>query len=99
MKKFLKPWLLAFLPLNAFAQQSVTFGWEKTAQKITDSLTGPMAYFLSIVAIAICGFLMMYGDLQGGARKAATVGLGISILLGSTQLLTTFFEFSGAVIQ
>jgi len=100
MKRLLSMYFLACmsLPGQCYAQQSAVFGWEKTAQKITDSLTGPMAYSLSIVAIAICGFLTMYGDLQCGARKAATVGLGISILIGATQLLTSFFGFSGALV-
>lgn len=100
----MKQWLKCFgifmgLSGNALAQQTAHFGWEQTAAKITDSLTGPMAYSLSIVAIAICGLLTMFGDLQSGARKAATVGLGISILIGSTQLLTTFFGFSGVLIR
>lgn len=89
-----RPWCLCslvLLLLCGFSQ--VVFAqspWEDAASRISQSFTGPLATALSLVAIAVGGFIMMFGD---GAAKRTLAGLiaGIAMAAGATRFYNWLF--------
>ena len=69
----------------AFAQS--TGGIETVLQNIVTLLTGNVAKLLATIAVIIVGIAWMFGYLD--LRKAAYVVLGIGIILGASQIVST----------
>ena len=90
--------LLLTLPDVCLASQMGVNAWETVLSKITTSLTGPVAYSISIMAIFICGLVIAFSDLQGGAKRFVQAACGISIAIFSAQILTGFLGFTGAIV-
>lgn len=90
--------IIQVLPSITWASQTGTYEWETTLTSLADSLTGPVAYAISIMAIFVAGMTMAFMDLQGGAKKLVQAALGLSVALFSSQIITGFMGFSGAVI-
>ena len=89
---------LLYLPSAAWAAEMGSNSWEMILNKIAHSLTGPVAYAISIMAIFLCGIMMAFADLNRGAKHFVQVGCGLSIALFASQILTSFFGFSGALL-
>lgn len=89
---------LLFLPLSAFATEIGMNAWETILTKIANSFTGPVAYAMSIIAMVLCGLVMAFADLQGGAKRFVQAACGLSIAFFAAQIVTNFLGFSGAVI-
>ena len=98
MKKLTLLCALLFLPFCVFAAETGINSWETILTDIADSLTGPVAYAISIMAIFACGLTIAFTDLQGGAKRFVQAACGISVAIFASQILTGFFGFSGAVI-
>ena len=74
--------------------------WESPLSSIKDSLTGPVAGAISLVAIVVAGAVLIFGgDFSAFVRALINVVLVISILVGASSLLTHLFGVSGAVIS
>lgn len=89
-------WVL--LPCSAYASQMGVNAWEKVLYNLSQSLTGPVAYAMSIIAIVASGITMAFADLQGGAKQFLQAACGLSIAFFSTQIVTGFLGFSGALL-
>lgn len=92
--------LLAFLELSAPALASSGGGlpWEGPLQQIQQSITGPVAGFIALAAVAIAGGMLIFGgELNDFARRLMYVVLVAGILLGATQIVA-LFGASGASI-
>ncbi len=85
-------------PHYALAAQVGVNAWENILNKISMSLTGPVAYAIAIIAIVISGLIMAFSDLQGGAKRFAQACCGLSIAFFAVQITTQFLGFSGAVL-
>jgi len=74
------------LALNepAFAQSANV---EKVLQNIVDALTGNVAKLLATLAIIVTGMSWMFGYLD--LRRAGYVILGVAILFGAAEIVTT----------
>jgi type IV secretion system protein VirB2 len=71
----------------AFAQSSGSGGIESALQQVVTLLTGNVAKLLATIAVIIVGIAWMFGHLD--LRKAAYVVLGIGVVFGASQLVTT----------
>ena len=70
-----------------FAQQAP---WERAANNLQTSFTGPLARSLALVAIVIGGLMFMFGE--GGAKKQISgIVFGGGLALFATQFLTWLF--------
>lgn len=69
----------------AFAQSAG--GIETVLQNIVTLLTGNVAKLLATIAVIIVGIAWMFGYLD--LRKAAYVVLGIGIIFGASQIVST----------
>jgi type IV secretion system protein TrbC len=71
--------------------------WEAPLQKILDSLTGPVAKVLGVIAIVIAGFGIAFGEAGSGMRRIFQIVLGLSIAFTASTLVVSLFGFSGGV--
>ncbi|GGF93772.1 MULTISPECIES: TrbC/VirB2 family protein [Cysteiniphilum] len=105
LKKSVNKVSLSYFSLMSFALSANatsvggSYPWDAFMQKIVTDLQSNFAIFLGIVGLVVCGGFVMFGDLQGGARKAFNIGLGLSIMLNVGTVLSALFGASGAVIH
>lgn len=65
--------------------------WEGPLQQIQQSITGPVAGFIALAAVAIAGGMLIFGgELNDFARRLMYIVLVAGILLGSTQIVALF---------
>lgn len=84
----------------AMAAIGGTMPWETPLQTIKDSLTGPTAGFIALIAIMVCGAILIFGgDFSGFARTLINVVIACSVILGASAIVTNLFPSSGAVIK
>lgn len=72
--------------------------WESPLQKILDSLTGPVAKILGVIAIVIAGFGIAFGEAGSGMRRIFQIVLGLSIAFTASTLVVSLFGFSGGAV-
>lgn len=90
--------VLGTLALISSAYASSTgLPWEGPLQKILDSLTGPVAKILGVIAIVIAGFGIAFGEAGSGMRRIFQIVLGLSIAFTASTLVISLFGFSGGV--
>ena len=91
--------LLIAFPEHALA--SSTGGglqWETPLQKVRDSITGPVAYAVSLMGIVVTGAILVFGgEINEFVRRVIMLVLVVSLMVFATDLLSTLFS-KGAVI-
>ena len=78
---------LLLLPAVAFAQQSP---WERAANNLAITFTGPLARSLALVSIVIGGLMFMFGE-GGAKRQISGIVFGGGLALFAGQFLTWLF--------
>lgn len=90
--------LLVALATPALASSRGGLPWEGPLQQIQQSITGPVAGFIALAAVAVAGGMLIFGgELNDFARRLMYVVLVAGILLGATQIVG-LFGASGASI-
>lgn len=65
--------------------------WETPLKQIQQSITGPVAGFIALAAVAIAGAMLIFGgELNDFARRLCYVALVGGVLLGATQIVALF---------
>ncbi|OGT06763.1 MAG: conjugal transfer protein TrbC [Gammaproteobacteria bacterium GWF2_41_13] len=72
--------------------------WESPLEKILNSLTGPVAKILGVIAIVIAGFGIAFGEAGSGMRRLFQVILGLSIAFTASTMMVSLFGFSGGAV-
>lgn len=73
--------------------------WERPMTTIATSLTGPVAYAIGLIGIAIAGGAMLWGgELTEFGRRACMIGLVVSVLVFAAPILATAFDVNAAVV-
>jgi type IV secretion system protein VirB2 len=73
--------------------------WESPLRTIATSLTGPVAFSISIIGIFATGATLMWGgEMNEFARRAALLGLVVAVIVFATNILSSAFGVTGAVI-
>ncbi len=75
------------LPATVYAQASP---WERAAQNLEQTFTGPLARSLALVAIVIGGLMFMFGE-GGAKRQISGIVFGGGLALFAAQFLTWLF--------
>ena len=78
---------LLLLPAVAFAQSSP---WERAANNLAITFTGPLARSLALVSIVIGGLMFMFGE-GGAKRQISGIVFGGGLALFAGQFLTWLF--------
>lgn len=86
------------LTTPALASSGGGLPWEGPLEQIQQSITGPVAGFIALAAVAVAGGMLIFGgELNDFARRLMYVVLVAGILLGATQIVE-LFGASGASI-
>jgi type IV secretion system protein TrbC len=72
--------------------------WESQLDKISNSLSGPVAKAIGLIAMVLCGIGIGLSEGGGGARKLLIIGLGLSIAFSARTFWLSFFGSSGGFI-
>lgn|SRR5579859_817773 len=86
---------------KAFAGSSNgSLPWESPLTTIKDSLTGPVALAVSIIALAAGGGALVFGgELSDFVRRLIMLVMAIALLVGGASFMTTVFpNATGALI-
>lgn len=78
--------LVLALPIAAHAQSP----WERAANNLALTFTGPLARSLALVAIVIGGLMFMFGE-GGAKRQISGIVFGGGLALFAGQFLTWLF--------
>ena len=78
--------LILVLPIAAHAQSP----WERAANNLASTFTGPLARSLALVAIVIGGLMFMFGE-GGAKRQISGIVFGGGLALFAGQFLTWLF--------
>lgn len=79
--------VLLLAPSVAFAQQAP---WERAANNLALTFTGPLARSLALVSIVIGGLMLMFGE-NGAKRQISGIVFGGGLALFAAQFLTWLF--------
>jgi type IV secretory pathway VirB2 component (pilin) len=77
---------VVLLPATALAQSP----WERAANNLALTFTGPLARSLALVAIVIGGLMFMFGE-GGAKRQISGIVFGGGLALFAGQFLTWLF--------
>jgi type IV secretory pathway VirB2 component (pilin) len=86
--------LLALLPDLALASEGAggTLPYESWLINLRNSVTGPVAFTLSMIGIVVAGgVLVMGGDLSGFFRTLIFIVLVLAMLVGAQNMMSNFF--------
>ncbi|AIL64740.1 Conjugal transfer protein TrbC [Rickettsiales bacterium Ac37b] len=73
--------------------------WEAPLKTLQESLTGPVAMTVAIMAMCVSGIALVWGEeISGFTRRILMLVLAISVLVSSASIITTLFSVSGALI-
>ena len=94
--------LLLGLCLSTPALAGTTGGtsmpWETPLQTIQDSLAGPVAKAVGIIAIVVTGLGFAFAEGGSAMRKGVGIVFGLAIAFTATTFISSFFNLtSGAV--
>jgi len=89
----------SLLQSHIFASGTTGLPWEAPLQTMMLSLTGPVAFSVSLIAVAVSGCLLVFGGEMGDfARRMIMLVMVIGLLVGGGGFLATLFGVGGAVI-
>lgn len=86
--------LLFFVPHAALAAEGTggSLPYESWLTNLRNSVTGPVAFALSIIGIVIAGGVLIFGgDLNGFFRTLIFLVLVMALLVGAQNVMSTFF--------
>ncbi|WP_017842845.1 conjugal transfer system pilin TrbC [Methylotuvimicrobium buryatense] len=83
-----------FLPQPAFASEGTggSLPYESWLTNLRNSVTGPVAFALSIIGIVVAGGVLIFGgELNGFFRTLIFIVLVMALLVGAQNMMGTFF--------
>jgi len=96
-------WMLTLVLLSAsvaYASTDTGMPWESPLKTLQNSISGPVAFAISIISIVVSGSLLIFGgELGEFARRMIMVVLVIALLVGANSTLSTLFGVSSSVVQ
>lgn len=94
--------IFLLMPDQAFAAEGTggTLPYEPWLVRLRNSVTGPVAFALSIVGIVIAGGVLIFGgDLNGFFRTLIFLTLVMALLVGAQNVMSTYFGRGAEIAQ
>lgn len=87
---FIKKITAASLAMQVFAAKSVyaALPWEDPLDTVVESLTGPVAQGVSVIACVVMGGLLAFGELGAVAKRGIMILFGIAMALFASNFIT-----------
>ncbi|QUD90924.1 TrbC/VirB2 family protein [Phenylobacterium montanum] len=90
--------LILTSPALAGTTGGTSMPWETPLQTVQDSLAGPVAKAVGIIAIVITGLGFAFAEGGSAMRKGIGIVFGLAIAFTATTFISSFFNLtSGAV--
>lgn len=92
--------LTVSIPQSAFASVGTggSLPYEDWLENLRNSVTGPVAFALSLIGIVVSGGVLIFGgDLNGFFRTLIFIVLVMALIVGANNVMSTFFGH-GAVV-
>ncbi|MCY1270166.1 TrbC/VIRB2 family protein [compost metagenome] len=89
-------------PEHAFAASSGggSLPYESWLTSLRESVTGPVAFALSIIGIVVAGGVLIFGgDLNGFFRTLIFLVLVMALIVGANNVMKNFFGTSAELVQ
>ena len=67
--------------------------WEGPLQQVMDSITGPVAKVIGVLAIVAVGAAMAFSEGGGMMRKILNVVMGLTICFSASTFFLSFFGY------
>jgi type IV secretion system protein VirB2 len=91
--------VLAAQPAMASTGTGGSLPYESWLTSLQNSVTGPVAFALSIIGIVVAGGVLIFGgELNAFFRSLIFIVLVMALLIGAKNMMSTFFG-QGAVIS
>lgn len=91
--------LMMMFPDMAYASSSTGMPWESPLSKIVSSITGPVAFGISVLAIAASGITLIWGgEITNLIKTLVFIALVISVIVFSVNILSSVFGISSTSI-
>jgi type IV secretion system protein TrbC len=93
--------LLLGLALSALAGEANAAGggtampWEGPLQTVADSITGPVAKAIGVIAIAVTGLGVAFAEGGSWVRRGLGIVFGLAIAFTASSFAASFFNFTG----
>jgi len=101
--------VVIFAPQPAFASVGTggSLPYESWLTNLRNSVTGPVAFALSLIGIVVAGGVLIFGgELNGFFRTLIFIVLVMGLLVGAQNMMSTFFgrgaqiaSLSGGAVQ
>jgi type IV secretion system protein VirB2 len=94
--------LAMLLPQDAAASVGTggSLPYETWLESLRNSVTGPVAFALSITGIVIAGGVLIFGgDLNGFFRTLIFLVLVMALIVGAQNIMSTFFGHGAVVAE
>jgi type IV secretion system protein VirB2 len=87
------------LPDMAFASGGIT-DFAGPLEQVSNTITGPVGKAISIIGVAVCGLLFIFGrqEMSEGVKLLVGIVFGISFIAFATNIVNFLFPFSGALV-
>jgi type IV secretory pathway VirB2 component (pilin) len=69
--------------------------WDDKLTAVADSITGPVAKAIGVIAIALTGLGVAFSEGGSWVRKGLSVIFGLSIAFTASSFALSFFTFTG----
>ena len=92
--------VMLFLTSRVFATTG-TMGlpWEAPLQTLQNSISGPVAVLIAIIALAAIGVTLIFGgEWNEFARRGVFAVCAIALLVGGAVIMTTLFNVTSACV-
>ena len=92
--------VMLFLGSPVFATTGTTgLPWEAPLQTLQNSISGPVAVLIAIIALAAIGVTLIFGgEWNEFARRGVFAVCAIALLVGGAVIMTTLFNVSSACV-
>jgi type IV secretion system protein TrbC len=87
--------LLLTTPYVFAAQVGPAMPWEGPLQTIMQSISGPVAKVIGVIAIVFAGLGIAFGESGSGVRRLFQVVLGLAIAFTAASIVSTLFVQTG----
>lgn len=88
----------ACITTPALAGSGGNLPWEAPLEQIQESITGPVAGYIALAAVAISGAMLIFGgELNDFARRLIYIVMVAGILLGATTIVGLFGSTGASV--
>jgi type IV secretion system protein VirB2 len=87
------------LPDTAFASGGIT-EFSGPLEQVMNTITGPVGKAISIIGMAVCGLMLIFGrqEMSDGVKTLVGVVFAICFVSGAANIVNFLFPFSGALV-